>query len=563
MNAQPDFPSLRFLIPLAALGAMAAFASLEVDPAGAAESGYLALVATAVLLAVAALAPAPAMELGLGATLATAVVWALPQGPGRGAAMGLLLVATLAVAAGRALAGDRVGLPVTIPLSLGVQFLLRGELLFHPEPDVRTLVALLVLPLAGAAAVTVLAERHGTLALVAAAAAVALARGWDVASTLGVVTLAAGDLLARRKAGRWVRAAAVLPFLVALAWRPGPGLAAAVCGLALWRPRVALGLAVPVAAALYWVPWGDEGTREGILQLVWLPLLLPAVVLPARERIWSVATAALIAVAVPLMPDRAVLAAPLGLAALSLRPAGPAAWPQRVWTAALLGGTALLASYPWLREEPLAEVLSLPGLPPGWPLAAWVVGVFLALAGVGVGLERRPEVRRPALASAGLAGVAVLLALGAGLPRAGTPLLPPEMPVILEAGKPAWETVLAPEKVESVVVESSLGNSSGLPPGTPVAVLRLENPAGASADWTLRAGDDTGEWAARRPDVARAGGRVPSPWVSWVAGDFFAQRYRSRWALPRPERFARLRVERAPGLPPEVVFALHQLEVRE
>ncbi|HSN85265.1 MAG TPA: hypothetical protein VL025_00845, partial [Thermoanaerobaculia bacterium] len=73
MNAQPDRPSLRsallrFLVPLAALAAMAAFASLEVDPAGAAESGYLALLATAVLLAVAALAPAPAVELGLGAT---------------------------------------------------------------------------------------------------------------------------------------------------------------------------------------------------------------------------------------------------------------------------------------------------------------------------------------------------------------------------------------------------------------------------------------------------------------------------------------------------------------
>lgn len=562
MNAQPDSSPLRsallrFLIPLAAFGAMAAFASLEADPAGAAESGYLALLATAVLLSVAALAPAPAVELGLGATLATAVVWALPQGPGRGAAMGLLLAATLAVAAGRSLAGGRLGLSVTIPLSLGVQFLLRGELLFNPHPDIRTLVALLVLPLAGAAAVTVLSERHGMLPLIAAAVAVAVAPGWDVAATLGIVTLAAGDVLGRRAAGWWVQGAAVAPFLVALAWKPGPGLAAAVCGLALWRPRVALGLAVPVAAALYWLPWGDEGVRESFHQLAWLPLLLPAITLPAQDRIENLVTAVLMAATVPLIPDQAVLAAPLGLAALSLRPAGPAVVPQRVWTAALLGGTALLASYPWLREAPLAEVLSLTGLPPGWPLAVGILIVCLVLAGASTGL------RLPSLASAGIAGAAILLALGAGLPPAGTPLLPPEMPVLLDAGKPVWETVLAPEKVASVVVESSLGNGAGLAPGTPVAVLRLQNPAGASADWTLRAGDDTGEWAARRPDVAQAGGRPPSPWVSWVAGDFFAQRYRSRWTLPRPERFARLRVERAPGLPPEVVLALHQLEVRE
>lgn len=559
MNAQPDRPSLRsallrFLVPLAALAAMAAYASLEVDSAGAAESGYLAVLATAVLLAVAALAPAPAVELGLGATLATAVVWALPQGPGRGAAMGLLLAAALAVAAGRALVDvrGRIGLPVTIPLALGIQFLLRGELLFQPQPDIRTLVALLVLPLAGAAAVTVLSERHGTLPLIATATAVAVAPGWDVASTLGMVVLAAGDVLGRWDANRWVRVAAVLPFLVAVAWEPGPGLAAAVCGLALWRPRVALGLAVPMAAALLWAPWGDEGTREGVRQLAWLLMLLPAAVLPARDRIEHLATAVLMAATVPLIPDRAVLATSLGLAALSLRPTAP----QRVWTSALLGGTALLASYPWLREEPLAEFLSLTGWAPGWMLAAGIVIVVLILAVASAGL------RLPSLASAGLAGAVLLLVLGTALPPAGTPLLPPEMPVVLDAGKPVWETVLDPEKVESVVVESSLGNGAALPPGTPVAILRLQNPGGGSV-WTLRTGDDTGEWAARRPDVARTGSRAPSPWVSWVAGDFFAQRYRSRWALPRPERFARLRIERAPGLPPEVVFALHQLEVRQ
>lgn len=560
---------LRLLVPLTALAAMAAFASLEVDPAGAAETGYLAVLATAVLLAVAFLAPGPAAELGLGATLAVAAVWAFPQGAGRGAVLGLLLVALLAVAAARALsrgATERKDLPpaLTVPLALGAQVLLRGDLLFDPEPSLRTLVALLVLPLTGAVAVTVLSERHGrTLPLLAAGAAVAIAPGWNVASTLGLVTLAAGSVLGRADTGRWVKAAAALPFLVTIAWEPGPGLAAAACGLGAWRPRVAAAVAVPLAAALHWIPWGAEGAMDGGLrQLFWLPLLLPGIVLPDRERAWNVLTVALIAATVPLVPDRAVLAAPLGLAALSLRRQEPVLAPQRVWTAAVLAGTALLASYPWMREVPLAEALSLLGLPPGPLLAALVAAAFLALVAADVWIGRRPEAVFRLPVPEVLTGAALFAALLAGLPSPGTPLLPPEMPVLIDAGRPVWEVDLPRERVESVVVESSLGNGAGLAPGTPVALLRLWNPAGRTLDRTLRAGEDTGEWAAQRPDVARAGAPAPRPWVCWVAGDFFAQRYRSRWELPRPEPFARLRIELAPGLPPGLVLAIHQLEIR-
>jgi hypothetical protein len=564
VNARPAPPPLRsallrLLVPLAALAAGAAFASLEVDPAGAAETGYLAVLATAVLLALAFLTPWPAAELGVGSALAVAAIWALPQGPGRGAAVGLLLVTSLAVAAGRTLAPgalDRKGLPpaLSVPLAYGVQFLLRGDLLFNPDLNVRTLVALILLPLAGAAAVTVLSERHGwSLPLIAAGAAVALAPGWSVASTLGMVTLAAGDLLARPEAGRWVRAAAVLPFVLSIAWEPGPGLAAAVCGLALVRPRWAAALAVPLAAALHWLPWGPEGAADGgFRQLFWVPLLLPGIVLPDRDRAWTLLTAVLIAATVPLIPDRAALAAPLGLAALSLRREEAVLAPQRLWTAAALAGTAVLASYPWMREEPLAEALSLLGLPPGPLLAVLVAAPFLVLAAAGR-IGRSTEVS---------AGAVLFTALLAALPSPGTPLLPPEMPVVINAGRSVWETDLPPERVKSVIVESSLSNGAGIAPGTPVAVLRLRGAAGRSMDRILRAGEDTGEWAARRPDVAAAGARAPRPWVCWVAGDFFAQRYRSRWQIPRAERFAHLRIELAPGLPPGLVLAVHQLEVR-
>jgi hypothetical protein len=47
-----------------------------------------------------------------------------------------------------------------------------------------------------------------------------------------------------------------------------------------------------------------------------------------------------------------------------------------------------------------------------------------------------------------------------------------------------------------------------------------------------------------------------------VAGDFFGQRYRAAWALEAPGRFARLRIERNPGLPSDLTVALHQVEVR-
>jgi hypothetical protein len=82
-------------------------------------------------------------------------------------------------------------------------------------------------------------------------------------------------------------------------------------------------------------------------------------------------------------------------------------------------------------------------------------------------------------------------------------------------------------------------------------------------------GRDTGEWAARRRDVA-ARYAVPSPaaWVARVEVDadgrpFFARRYRTRLGLPDGDRLfaSALVVERRPGLD-GVVLRLHRLEVR-
>jgi hypothetical protein len=550
--------TVRLLVPLAALAAMAAFAARDSAPFGTEEGVYLAVLAAVALLPVALLAPAPAVELGLGSVLVTTAVWALPPGPGRGATVVLILVATLAVAASRRLSSPSLSAGVLIPLAVGAQVLLRGELLFAPALTVRLMVALLALPVAGALAVAMLARRHGaTPALVAAGTALALGPGFNVGSTLALIALAAGGVLGDEEL-RWpTRAAALAVALAPIAWQPGAGLVIAVCGLALAWPRIGLGLAVAAAVglALFFKPPLSGMTR----QLTALPLLVPAALVPERRRTWNVVAAALLVATVPPVPGLSSLAAPLALAALGLRRNLAFTVPQRVWTGALLGGTALLASYPWLRPQPMPAALALLNPFSGNALALWIAIVFLALAGLGVWMGQRWDSAR----LAGLSAVCLTLALLMGLPTAGTPLLTPELPVVLDAGHPVWEAALPSRPVGSVVVESALANGASLPLGTPVAILRLRDPAGRSLDWTLRAGAETGEVAARRPDVAREGRPVPQAWISWVAGDFFAQRYRARWHLDRQGRFGQVRIERAPGLPADVEIAIYQLEVRK
>jgi len=112
------------------------------------------------------------------------------------------------------------------------------------------------------------------------------------------------------------------------------------------------------------------------------------------------------------------------------------------------------------------------------------------------------------------------------------------------------------------VLQTSLVHAADLGGGTPVANLRLLGTGTPPVELQLRAGDDTGEWAARRPDVAAAGrAKAPRPWLAWVAGGFFGQRYRARLPLPRAGSFARLEVDLAAGLPPDTGLAIYQVEL--
>ena len=619
----------RSAVPVATLAAMASFAAREVDPTASAEGGYLAVLAAAVLAPAAFLAPRPALEAGLGAVLATAAVWALPAGPGRGAAVAAILLATLAVAAGRRLARSPPALPlaVSVPLALGLQALLRSDLLLRPRG--RAFVLLLALPLAGAAATSLLSRRHGRRAAVAAGLALAATPGWTIATTLALLALAGGDSIAalaeRDAAGapvgpdrRWrvwaIRAAAVAAILLPIAWSPRAGWPAAAAGFALASPDRATIPALILAMLAF---HSGEAPLDGLLLAATAILCVPAVARSTAERWrWALAGILLAFGAYQLVPagatEMAALAAPLALLALATRDEGPEAGFQRAWTAALLGGTALFAAYPWLRDRPLGDLLALLG--PA-PLAA-IVAVAAVLA-IGIALKAQravipqpratpwakglrafgplaPRARDRQLASAvplssfvagdsrwatqddnrggsaesplAPAGIALAL-LFAGilihLPPPATPLLPAGQAVRLSADAPAWEAPLPPD-ARGVAVVSSLENGAGVAAGAEVASLAID----PGLRFTLAAGRGTADWAARRADVARArearGEAAPHPWLSWVAGGFFGQRYRRVFALPAgsgSEIPRRLHLELARGLPPDAALAIYRLEV--
>jgi hypothetical protein len=397
--------------------------------------------------------------------------------------------------------------------------------------------------------------------------------------------------------GRWrgcvPRIAGLAALVLPVAWEPRAGWAAGLAGLALWRPWLAAGLALPLAAvtrglALPGALATHGSWREGAGGVAGLVILVPAALLAAgRSRPRALlAAAALLAFATPWLPDRSALAAPLALAALALPESGAAAGLTALWTTAVLAGTALLASYPWLRRDPLGEALALLGAHAGPGLAAALGGAALLLCGAAGLAVRRPPgasrspaadsarrrrippdpaatAARAARAAAAAAGIALFATLAEPqLASPGLALLTAGDTVLLDRANPSWHTDLPPRRARFLAMQTSLIHGAGLADGAPVARLRLLGTGDGGTELLLRAGRDTGEWAARRPDVASAGrSRAPRPWLAWVAGDFFGQRYRARLRLPRAGSFARLQIDLAPGLPADTGLALHQVEI--
>ncbi len=560
-------------MPLAAGLALLGFAAREVSAEAAAETAVLAVAAVVALLPAAFLARR-AGEVALGAALVVGAGWVLQPGPTREAVVLTALAGLGFLVGARRLAASLPELPlaVALPLALAAQALLRTEALLPPAPAElgwRLPVILVALPAAGALATVALARRHGAArALLAAGTALLLGPGWNVATTLALVALAAGGVAADRTLSRRWRLVALLVLVAPLAWDPRAGALAAGAGLAL-----AAGRGAPLVGALVALPLATvfalRAPTEAVAMLAWLPLLLPAVLLPAADcRRPAFAAVFLMLGAAAGGPSAAALAAPLALAALSLRRRGAPLAAQAAWTASLLAGASLLAAPPWLRQAPLAAAFGLLGAPVVAPmaLAALLVAGFWLALGPALGAALRGRLAagwtsgRVAAAAATATVLATLL-----VQRPATVAAPLPRDVTLAAESPSWEAALPPgtAPVRTVVLDSALAHSASLPAGRAVATVRLLDAAGREHAWTLRVGRDTGEWAAARPDVAarlRAG--APEPWLSWIVGDFPARRYRARWRLGDSATTRAVRIERAADLPPEVLVSLHYLELR-
>jgi hypothetical protein len=122
-----------------------------------------------------------------------------------------------------------------------------------------------------------------------------------------------------------------------------------------------------------------------------------------------------------------------------------------------------------------------------------------------------------------------------------------------------------PAPTASLVIDTYMDNSSQLESGIPVGRLTLVDAEGERQSWLLRLGHDTGEWAARRDDVASLPGfEAPPHWVTWVtpSRDVFAQRYRAKWSLNEPAEIVRVEIARTEDLPTEASLAVFHLELR-
>jgi hypothetical protein len=161
VTADPRPSLANFAVALAAGIALFTYAGSLVDPAAAAETYYLALWSTLLLVALAGLTLPPGLDLACAAGVVTLVVWVVPHGPTRGAAVGLTLTVALAVVALRYLdkTGGRLTWGWAIPTALALQVLCRADrvLGLHLEPS--TLVSFVLVPVAvGAVFMTLIPE---------------------------------------------------------------------------------------------------------------------------------------------------------------------------------------------------------------------------------------------------------------------------------------------------------------------------------------------------------------------------------------------------------------------
>jgi hypothetical protein len=570
MSSHARFSPASVAVVLAAGASLFLLATAQADPQAAAETWYLAFWSTAVLLCAAGLWRQPSFELAGSTLLLVLAGWVVPAGPVRASAFGLLLTASLGLAIFRRLAdySDGFDWSFWVPAALGVQLLARSDQLLANPMEPKTLFGLIVLPLAAAWSLGLIGRNRGVgPALLIAGVSLVLVPSWSVAvvlSLLGVALRVASPLGAARN---WIRFLALaLVVIVAGLWHPSLPVVILlttlfVAGPQDWKGNAAVVLGTVIALVL--LP-GVRSWEESLLAAALILVLLPAAPLMGSEESRRVMPAALLVafLAARTVPLPGALAAPLAAAALALPSSGTYSTLQRIWTGALVTGALLLAAYPWLRAEPLSDTLRLFGVGGDWSSVLGVLTGFLVIAW----LVEMAQARKPrALLPAGAALVALAVAAFLQLPPAGVYSFGATPMVLTPTQHEIVQELETDVPVSSVVVDSYLENSAQLPTGTPFGEIKLETEDGSAQRWILRVGIESGEWAARRGDVASREGFVAPPvWLTWIpaGGEIFAQRYRARWNLPAPTRATRLSFTRLPELPPDVGVAILHLELR-
>ena len=289
--------NVRFLIPLALLGATVSLAKHQIDPVSAAEGLLLGCLSAAVLMCAAALersrppvdtgrpATATSSWIGLGACLALLILWAVPSGAARGTGLtALLLFLLLKAAADRYRESPRrLPLVLTGPLCLGLQGLFRPDLFLEVVPSQEVLLfrwcPAIFYSMVAALGLNLLARRHGSRnALLAGGVVVLASNGWSFVGAMSLLALAAGGLFAEGYPlrDRGVSGAPEAPYRIR-GWGTWTPLALLLLCLAIGgfqgvpgRPLVYIAALALLSAAS---TWRSLGTLEGSKLPTWLPIL--------------------------------------------------------------------------------------------------------------------------------------------------------------------------------------------------------------------------------------------------------------------------------------------------
>ncbi len=545
----------RIALPLAFLTAAATRAAFLVDPADAAELRFLALVGTVALVGIASLDSPDQVRTAVIALLAELGLWALPAGEVRSAGFSGLLV--LAIALGtweRVRAGlDRLTFE-PIAWALAVQAVFRPELYLAPRLDAGFIVEAIVCPTLVALAVLRLGLRDR--AWLAILAIVLVEGGFSPEIALTLVILAASRALPGwPEAAAWI--ACALALLPASSSEPISLLllvSVALVAALLLANRGATALIATFALATV-SPALATGAAAGSLRAVVLGIVvLPLAVWPSSGRRLRAATGlALAAVAGFSLPPGAALAAPLVAVASALPDRGERVGIQASWLGfmALLGG--IVASFPWLRPQPLESVLRWLGPGVGLQTALLAVLVFWLVAA----MARSAWIPRPV--SVATLGVIVIAAGVLGSPRRQTVL---GETLVLDTTARARTYPLDLE-IRHLTVDSYASNTTRLIDGAPIGRIVLEIAGGGELSLPLSLGRETGEWAAKRPGLD-AVVTAPTPWVSWLApdGPYLAQRYRASWTLDSAVAARGFRIELDDSLPTDVSLAVFRVGAR-